>query len=232
MSPSIFWYVPPCYTRAESMDLMKCHINDTVYTFMEMLETLIGAVACGIGLVALQASRVNELWVCFPDFEGGAPVNSNCIYNQYSVVAFGLCCMNADVFVYGSLMYAPVWESVVLGKYDSVEALLPGFRRAALEGQTYPGAVRQDGHSIVGRLYLNVDGSDLKRLDDFEGEWYERISVTVKTTDADVPAQVYYWLHDDLTIETDWSVQEFESTGLDLFLSTYVQSRREEGKAR
>lgn len=139
--------------------------------------------------------------------------------------------MGTDVFVYGSLMYAPVWEAVVVGKYASLQAALPGFRRAALEGLTYPGAVRQSGHNIQGRLYLNVDNSDLKRLDDFEGEWYERITVTVKTSDSNVSAQVYRWLHDALTRESDWSVQEFESTGLDLFLNTYVQTRREEGKA-
>ena len=60
--------------------------------------------------------------------------------------------MSAHVFTYGSLMYAPVWERVVVGRYQAAQASAAGFRRHAVRGETYPGVVSAAGGLVLGRL--------------------------------------------------------------------------------
>ena len=42
------------------------------------------------------------------------------------------------VFTYGSLMFEPVWGGVVAGRYRSMPAVLPGYRRQRVRGPWDP----------------------------------------------------------------------------------------------
>ena len=42
------------------------------------------------------------------------------------------------LFVYGTLMYAPVWRRLVLGNHRKTRARLTGYRRFGIRGQVYP----------------------------------------------------------------------------------------------
>jgi len=48
------------------------------------------------------------------------------------------------VFVYGSLMYLPVWVQVVKGVYPCLNAIAKGYKRHAVPGETYPAMVAHD----------------------------------------------------------------------------------------
>lgn len=129
------------------------------------------------------------------------------------------------VFTYGSLMFEPVWRWAVSNHYPSVSAKLEGFRRFAVRDEHYPAAVRSAtaGAQVQGRLYLGVSGPDLKRLDEFEGSQYERITVEVEDLErgARWSAEVYLFLREDLLLATDWDVQRFADVGLAKFMRTY-----------
>jgi gamma-glutamylcyclotransferase (GGCT)/AIG2-like uncharacterized protein YtfP len=88
--------------------------------------------------------------------------------------------MSSNVFTYGSLMFAPVWERVVRGTYRSAAATLSQHRRFALADETYPGMIAQPGADVTGVVYFDVDPADLLALDRFEGEEYRRICVPVQ----------------------------------------------------
>ncbi len=76
-----------------------------------------------------------------------------------------------NVFTYGSLMYRPVWERVVVGRYGAVEGTLRGYARRRITGEVYPALLRAEPESVVaGILYLDVSPRDLAALDHFEGE--------------------------------------------------------------
>ncbi|HEX8884050.1 MAG TPA: gamma-glutamylcyclotransferase family protein, partial [Noviherbaspirillum sp.] len=77
--------------------------------------------------------------------------------------------MSANVFTYGSLMFAEVWQPLVSGRYPSGPAVLAGYRRFAVPGVTYPGIVAAPGQEVAGLLYRDVAPDDLARLDLFEG---------------------------------------------------------------
>lgn len=80
-----------------------------------------------------------------------------------------------QVFVYGTLRYAPI-RLVVMGSFGAPkEAVLKGYQRNGLDLSPQPG-------SNVEGLLLNVDAEELARLDRYErlGIRYERIAVTLE----------------------------------------------------
>jgi gamma-glutamylcyclotransferase (GGCT)/AIG2-like uncharacterized protein YtfP len=128
-----------------------------------------------------------------------------------------------NVFTYGSLMFQPVWERVVIGRYKSSEATIHGFRRLAVIGKEHPGLVIAKGAvPMLGRVYFDVSDVDLARLDQFETERYLRLTVAA-TIDGDAfAAETYMALNLDELSDTDWDVERFEHVGLPKFLATYV----------
>ena len=127
------------------------------------------------------------------------------------------------VFTYGSLMFPAVWERVVRGRYRSVPAMLPGYARYAVEGETYPGMVQQSDSAVNGVLYFDVDDADLLTLDVFEGSEYRREQVRVSIADDQVEvAQTYLFMVQERLSDRDWDPQAFR---MESFLSAYCPDR-------
>lgn len=79
-----------------------------------------------------------------------------------------------QVFVYGTLRYAPI-RLVVMGSFGAPEeAVLEGYERNGLDLSLQPG-------SNVKGLLLRVDAEELARLDRYErlGVRYERMAITL-----------------------------------------------------
>jgi len=134
-----------------------------------------------------------------------------------------------NVFTYGSLMYPQVWDRVVRGRYRSAAALLRGFRRCALLGLSYPGAVPDAGAQIVGRVYFDVDPEDLARLDAFEASEYRRHDVVVSLlaeSGVTARAQVYVYLDASRLDARDWDAQRFEREHLAGFVEGHAGGGR------
>ena len=131
--------------------------------------------------------------------------------------------MSQHVFTYGSLMFAPVWERVVGGRYRSIAATLTGYERLAITGETYPGIVEATSGTVAGVLYHDVSDADLQALDDFEGIDYRRCSIAVATPDGmSMPAQTYVYLLPLRLATHDWDPAVFP---LERFMATYCRDR-------
>ncbi len=134
------------------------------------------------------------------------------------------------VFTYGSLMFPSVWSAVVRGSYPGRRAVLQGFRRYAVRGETYPAAVRDPDARIAGQLYAGVDADDLARLDAFEGNEYQRITVPVRLIAADgrqgeeIEAELYLFLPADRIDPRDWDPDRFRTDALSTFIARYPPS--------
>lgn len=137
----------------------------------------------------------------------------------------------AHVFVYGSLMYKPVWESVVSGNYAGAPAELRGHARYRVPGETYPAVIEQADGVVQGRLYLCVGKADLQRLDEFEGHEYAR--KTVQVLDArgrSQWAEIYIWQKPELLDDVPWDVSLFETEGLGRFIQKHVANWQRSGR--
>ncbi len=136
--------------------------------------------------------------------------------------------MGQHVFTYGSLMFEPVWQRVVHGRYRSAPATLRDHRRYALGDDTYPGVVRQAGTEVAGLLYFEVDDADLQRLDAFEGDEYRRCSVMVVARLDEptmLPAQTYLFEAVHRLSAEPWDPENF---ALQRFLGSYCRERLDE----
>ncbi|HEX4842300.1 MAG TPA: gamma-glutamylcyclotransferase family protein [Limnobacter sp.] len=134
------------------------------------------------------------------------------------------------VFVYGSLMYLPVWGQVVQGTYACKNATLLGHARYAVPGETYPATVAQKNGQVNGLLWMHVNMQDMARLDAFEGPEYQRQTVTVHADGVALEAQTYIWRAPELLDGALWEVSKFEAEGLLLFLERHVQSWNQTGQ--
>ncbi len=139
--------------------------------------------------------------------------------------------MPANVFAYGSLMFAPVWDRVVAGSYRSVPARARGYRRFAVLGESYPAVLPVAGAdadaAVIGRVYFDVAEGDLARLDAFEGDEYRRDSVAIELLDSTFDpvathAGLYVFLAQARVSPDSWDPQRFALEQIDRFIATYV----------
>jgi gamma-glutamylcyclotransferase (GGCT)/AIG2-like uncharacterized protein YtfP len=84
------------------------------------------------------------------------------------------------LFAYGTLLVPEIALAVIGRLPPSRPAHLNGFARYLVTHEVYPGLVREAGASVAGKLYIDLEERDWIRLDEYEGELYERCSVEVK----------------------------------------------------
>ena len=129
-----------------------------------------------------------------------------------------------NLFTYGSLMFAPVWQTLVSGRYDYESAQLYGFARFAVRGEEYP-VIKpvNKSASVSGVVYLHVDDNDIARLDDFEGEYYRGAKVQVTGNNGLVDAETYVLRRRFYSIASNqpWNEAQFAKTGIKGFMAQY-----------
>lgn len=126
-----------------------------------------------------------------------------------------------NLFVYGSLMYEPVWRRLLPERHARQAARLRGFQRLCMRDAVYPGLRARAGAEVDGVLVMQLSAWAMGVLDRFEGECYRRESVSVITHEArEIPCQVFVTrerCHHLLT-STEWHPQTFEQRHLARFL--------------
>ena len=133
-----------------------------------------------------------------------------------------------QLFVYGTLMDAEIMSHVAGGHFFSRSAKLEGYRRRRVRGEVYPAIVPCPDETVSGRVYFSLSPAALERLDQFEGQQYERCPVTVTCAAGSLPVQAYILApayHDRLSSET-WELTTFQRSGKILFSRHYTGFER------
>ncbi len=127
------------------------------------------------------------------------------------------------LFTYGSLMFPQVWTTVVRGDYQQQPVRLQGYRRCCIKSEIYPAAITASAANFIdGQLYLNMDAADQQRLDQFEGDDYEKIEAPLMLAEGGVLiAAVYLYRYPERLEAQEWDVQWFEREGIKSFLAQY-----------
>lgn len=129
-----------------------------------------------------------------------------------------------NIFAYGTLMIPAVMYAVTARHFRFKKAVLQGYARFAVRGESYPGIIPQADAITEGIIYLNVDEQSLERLDTFEGELYQRTPVQVATEAAEILNTVTYVIKPEywrLLSSKTWDVKEFIQKDLTEFLTDY-----------
>jgi gamma-glutamylcyclotransferase (GGCT)/AIG2-like uncharacterized protein YtfP len=123
-------------------------------------------------------------------------------------------------------MFPEVWRAIVGREFHSMEGAISGFAIYRVANAVYPGLVpAPQAHAVRGVVYLDVDEESVERLDRFEGNFYERVSVWTDGSDGQRRAAEAYVVppcnQAMLTSET-WERDTFlASGGLDQFIGAY-----------
>ncbi len=128
------------------------------------------------------------------------------------------------LFTYGSLMCPEIMERVAGRHAASTPATLHHFRRSRLQDLDYPGIFPDDASRVAGILYLDLSEEAIGRLDDFEGEQYLRLTVTVELDDGHTQPAMAYVLKEryrPLATGEEWDFATFLAEGKKHFLATY-----------
>jgi gamma-glutamylcyclotransferase (GGCT)/AIG2-like uncharacterized protein YtfP len=128
------------------------------------------------------------------------------------------------LFTYGSLMIASVMHAVTGQNFQRRKASLRDYARFKLKGESYPGITYHKGAFTDGIIYLDVDALSLKRLDEFEGEVYERVSVRVETDQGESLTGETYVIKREyrkLLSSEPWDLEEFKKDHLKEFMASY-----------
>ena len=129
-----------------------------------------------------------------------------------------------NIFTYGSLLFPSVMKAVTGRDFAFKKARLSGFARFKVIGESYPGLTPLEGAVTEGILHLDVDALSLRRLDDFEGEMYERTEILADLFDGEsLIAQTYLIRpqYRDRLSSYPWDPEHFEKTDLLQFMATY-----------
>jgi gamma-glutamylcyclotransferase (GGCT)/AIG2-like uncharacterized protein YtfP len=129
--------------------------------------------------------------------------------------------MPGNLFTYGTLQNAEVLAQVVGRSWPSSPALLDGYARYRVNDKPYPAIVEQPGAQVQGSLYSGVTQRELERLDDYEGELYERCSLRVWVGTQAMDAFTYLLRAEYRALLSAelWELADFEREHLASYLS-------------
>ncbi len=128
-----------------------------------------------------------------------------------------------NLFIYGTLLVPRIWNAVTAHPSpESIPATLSGYQIFRVLRGDFPAIVSDQTATIAvpGRLILNVPPTVLHRLDQYEGDFYERVIVEVDAEDAPIIAQTYRIpakiASEILSAET-WTLEWFEREALNRY---------------
>jgi gamma-glutamylcyclotransferase (GGCT)/AIG2-like uncharacterized protein YtfP len=132
------------------------------------------------------------------------------------------------LFIYGTLCAIPLLAWALTGDSENTALVAPLVRRARVKGflrssirfgdrtADYPAVIPKEGSEVDGLLILLATPSQRQKLDDFEGDSYRAVSVSVDILDAHnspcevIEADMYLWKgRDDLILNTPWDLDIF-----------------------
>ena len=129
-----------------------------------------------------------------------------------------------NIFTYGTLMIPEVMYAVTTREFCFDNAILRGYARFTVKGESYPGIVPATDAVTEGIVYFDVDELSLKRLDAFEGDLYQRKPVRVETKEREIRDAATYVIKPKFSnhiSSSEWNVMEFAQKHLKAFLEIY-----------
>lgn len=127
-----------------------------------------------------------------------------------------------NFFAYGTLQIPEVFRAVTGRRIGARPALLDGYARYRLTGLHYPGLIAQAGARTEGVLFRGLGAREMARLDRFEDDFYQRLTLPVTTGEAEVVHAEVYVIRAEwpgLIDARPWSLEAFRRDHLRAFMA-------------
>jgi gamma-glutamylcyclotransferase (GGCT)/AIG2-like uncharacterized protein YtfP len=128
------------------------------------------------------------------------------------------------IFTYGTLMISDVMYAVTTREFRFKNAILRGYARFTVKGESYPGIIPATDAVTKGIIYFDVDKSSLERLDAFEGDLYQRTPILAEMEGGEICNAEAYVIRPSYRghlSSSGWNAKEFVQRYLKVFLETY-----------
>ena len=122
-------------------------------------------------------------------------------------------------------MIPDVMYAVTTREFRFKDAILRGYARFTVKGESYPGIIPVADTVTEGIIYFDVDELSLERLDAFESNLYQRTPVRVETEKDEILNAETYVVRPEYRgylSSKEWNVKEFNQKHLGAFLETYL----------
>ena len=128
------------------------------------------------------------------------------------------------IFAYGTLMIPEVMYAVTTREFRFKNAILRGYARFTVKGESYPGIIPVTDAVTEGIIYFDVDKLSLEWLDAFEGDLYQRTSIPAEMERGEILNAEAYVIKPEFRnhlSSSEWNMKEFAQKHLKTFLETY-----------
>jgi gamma-glutamylcyclotransferase (GGCT)/AIG2-like uncharacterized protein YtfP len=125
------------------------------------------------------------------------------------------------LFAYGTLRYPEVLQAITGCHLEGEKAVLEDYACYIVRGSVYPGIICEPHACTEGVIFTGIGDAHFRKLDDFEGDLYERIRVCVTDGEGN-PMQAWtYAIRDAMRAQLTrmpWNREVFEGEHLRGFL--------------
>lgn len=131
-----------------------------------------------------------------------------------------------NLFAYGTLLVPEIWAAVT-GRPEcpGEEAMLPGYVIRRVKGADYPGVrLGEAADTVAGRVFSALDGETIRRLDEYESSFYDRIPVSLRTVRGEtIQSQVYVIpeRNRDALSEEGWTLEWFREHAMARYMARH-----------
>jgi len=132
--------------------------------------------------------------------------------------------MKDHCFAYGTLMCEDIMEEVTGCRHAAEPGVLKGFWRCTVKGEHYPGIIPREEREVPGIVYRDVSQKAWRRLDEFEGDLYERRKVQIMLPDGENLWAETYVIRPEFASRlepVDWDFERFLKNGKSQFRRFY-----------
>jgi len=121
-------------------------------------------------------------------------------------------------------MISDVMSAATAREFRFKNAILRGYARFTVKGESYPGIIPVTHAVTQGVIYFDVDESSLERLDAFEGDLYQRTPILAEIKGEEMISAEAYVIKPQFSgylSSKEWNEKEFVQKHLKAFLETY-----------
>lgn len=118
-------------------------------------------------------------------------------------------------------MFDEVWQCLVDRRPQNIPARLNGYGRVYIQNQVYPGLKADASSEVEGLLLLDLNDGEIRVLDEFEGDEYERSPVDLTVEDGGQFTAYAYLVRPDcqqVLTDADWHPDTFYTKHLNEFI--------------
>ena len=136
--------------------------------------------------------------------------------------------MAPGLFAYGTLQIPEILQHLLGRTLPATHAVLAGYRCFRLGDKPYPAIIEQPHARVSGLLHAGVSDAELRLLDRYEGELYERRLVDLQTAAGVLPGFVYVLgaAHREQIGSDEWDLATFRRDHLPQYLQEVARTRR------